>query len=70
MKVVSRWRFKDSNQDKPSYKDCYIDFERSYFRMLDLGTKESDINYESYYSERLKIDKSIFVEIKNSKCKL
>lgn len=70
VKVVSRWRFKDSNQDKPSYKDCYIDFERSDFRMLDLGTNETDINYESYYSERLKLDKSIFAEIKNSKCKL
>ncbi|MDC1538684.1 hypothetical protein N8444_03025 [Pelagibacteraceae bacterium] len=70
VKVVSRWRFKDSNQEKPSYKDCYIDFERSDLRMLNLGTKQSDINYENYYSDRLKLDKSVFSEIKNSKCNI
>ncbi len=70
VKVVSRWKFKDSNQDKPDYKDCYIDFERSDFRMLDLGTQQSDVNYEKYYSDRLKLDKSVFTKIKNEKCNI
>lgn len=70
VKVVSRWKFKDSNQDKPDYKDCYIDFERSDLRMLDLGTEQSDINYEKYYSDRLKLDKSVFTSIKEEKCNI
>ena len=70
VKVVSRWKFKDSNQDKPDYKDCYIDFERSDFRMLDLGTQQSDVNYAKYYSDRLKLDKSVFIKIKNEKCNI
>lgn len=66
--VKTRWYFEDPRQDKPNLKNCYIDFQTSDLRGLELGDKKSDFSYGNYYSDRLKLDKSVFSEIKKSKC--
>jgi hypothetical protein len=68
--VKTRWYFKDPSQDKPNLKNCYIDFQTSDLRGLELNDKQSDFNYPSFYLDKLKIDKSVFSEIKKSKCNL
>lgn len=68
--VTSRWKFKDPRQQKPDKKNCYIDFIVSDFRALELGDKISDFDYPNYYSDRLKLDKEVFAQIKKEKCNL
>jgi len=68
--VKTRWYFKDPSQEKPNLKNCYIDFQTSDLRALELNDKQSDFNYPSYYSDRLKLEKNVFVQIKNEKCNL
>lgn len=68
VEVKTRWYFKDPSQEKPDLKNCYIDFQTSDLRALELGEKGSDFNYAKYYSDRLNLDKTVFVDIKNSKC--
>lgn len=68
--VKTRWKFKDPRQDNPDIKNCYVDFQTSDIRGLELGTKNSDFNYEKYYQDKLGLKKDIFVNIKNNKCDL
>lgn len=66
--VKTRWYFKDTNQEKPDIKNCYVDFQTNDLRGLELGDKKSDFAYANYYSDRLKLNKSVFKEIKDKKC--
>lgn len=68
--VKTRWYFKDPSQEKPNLKNCYIDFQTSDLRALELNDKQSDFNYPNYYSDKLKLKKDVFVQIKNEKCNL
>ena len=68
---MTRYKFKDLNATKPTYVDCYIDFNKiAKLDLVDLnlGTAASDFNLDKKYIDS-GFSKNQFKDLKENNCR-
>ena len=71
LRIMTRYKFKDLNATKPTYVDCYIDFNKiAKLDLVDLnlGTAASDFNLDKKYIDS-GFSKNQFKDLKENNCR-